>query len=159
MATVSDRPARAKRTPRRPGPTVPPERTAPRDPVATSIDRIPEGWQPGGKHPSRSAAPASAPAPAPARHGTCRLTLTIGENDYRLRPYPVAADTGLVAVWSLRKLAGPTPTSYAVASDGFEAHCTCPDHDINGAKCKHINALMALGLIPSDRTESEGGAQ
>lgn len=101
--------------------------------------------------------PASAPAPSPAhveRHGKCRLTLTIGETEYRLRPFPPAPGTGLKQIWTLRKIQTDPlrePVAYAVATDGRQAKCTCPDHEINGASCKHIGALVALGLLKTRR--------
>jgi SWIM zinc finger len=95
--------------------------------------------------------PASAPSPAPVeRHGTCRLTLKIGETEYRLRPFPPAPGSGLKQIWTLRKIQPDPlrePVAYAIATDGREAKCTCPDHEINGSNCKHIMALVALGLI------------
>lgn len=134
MSTVADRPrARKARAPR------------PAAPIPQPNDRIPEGWQPGG------AAPAVAPA-RPAgpveRHGKCRLTLSIGGTAYRLRP--VAPPPGLDVVWTLSKVESDRADgarAYAVASDGCEIKCTCPDHEVNGARCKHIGALVALRLI------------
>lgn len=98
-----------------------------------------------------SAPPAARPAsaPTPQRHGTCALTLSIGGTTYRLRPAPPPA--GLKLVWTLRKVPPDPlgrPAAYAVAEGkGREQHCTCPDHRINGATCKHIMALRALGLL------------
>ena len=62
-------------------------------------------------------------------------------------PVSPAPGSGLRAIWTLRKTEGPEPVAYAVASDGLEAHCTCPDHEIHGALCKHIGALVALLLV------------
>ena len=93
--------------------------------------------------------PASAP-PAPSvavRHGKCRLELSIGGTSYRLTPFTPPA--GFKVVWSLRKLSAGAPATYQVAVEkGQQPACTCPDHEINGAVCKHIGALKALGLIP-----------
>jgi hypothetical protein len=93
--------------------------------------------------------PASAP-PVPAatiRHGKCRLELSIGGTRYRLRPLTPPA--GFKVVWSLRKQAAEASAVYQVAVEkGRPPACTCPDHEINGAVCKHIGALKALGLIP-----------
>ena len=142
MATVADSPrARKPRAPR---------------PAAPSPAALPEGWEPGGAAPPQ---PSEAPAPAAPteRHGICRLTLRIGGTDYRLRPFPPVPGSGLVAIWTLRKFQddpGRAPVAYAVASDGCETKCTCPDHTLNGARCKHIMALIALRLIPAE----EGGA-
>lgn len=93
--------------------------------------------------------PASAP-PAPAaavRHGKCSLELSIGGTRYRL--HPITPPPGFKAVWSLRKQAAEASATYQVAVEkGRDAACTCPDCEINGAVCKHIGALKALGLIP-----------
>ena len=93
--------------------------------------------------------PASAP-PAPAatvRHGKCSLHLSIGGTLYRL--HPITPPPGFKAVWSLRKQAPDSSAVYQVAVEkGQPPACTCPDHEINGAVCKHIGALKALGLIP-----------
>ena len=38
---------------------------------------------------------------------------------------------------------------YQVAiAKGAQPACTCPDFTINGAVCKHVGSLKALGLIP-----------
>ena len=112
-------------------------------------DDLPEGWEPGGRHPSRQAT-APAKAPSPRSGGTCRLTLRINGVDYRLRPMPAPA--GLSIVWTLSKIQPDpltAPVAYAVAADGqAEVHCTCPDHQHNGHACKHILALAACHLIP-----------
>jgi SWIM zinc finger len=95
---------------------------------------------------AESARPVGAPPP-PVRHGLARLTLRIGGSDYRLRPMP--APPGFRAVWVLRKLDPRGEVTYSVAAPkGQPAGCTCPDHEHNGATCKHIMALAALGLIP-----------
>ena len=93
--------------------------------------------------------PASAP-PAPAatvRHGKCSLHLSIGGTRYRL--HPITPPPGFRAVWSLRKQSPESSAVYQVAIEKGQAPaCTCPDFEINGAVCKHIGALKALGLIP-----------
>ncbi len=90
--------------------------------------------------------PASAP-PAVERHGKCRLELSIGGTRYRL--HPLTPPAGFKVVWSLRKQAEDHSVTYQVAVEkGRPPACTCPDHEINGAVCKHIGALKALGLIP-----------
>jgi hypothetical protein len=95
----------------------------------------------------------------PVRHGTCRLQITIGGTSYSLRPIP--AQPRGVTVWVLRALDGPRAgTRYQVASVNRQAGCTCPDHKTNGATCKHVMALRALGLIPrSARTAREASAE
>jgi hypothetical protein len=91
----------------------------------------------------------------PARHGVCRLRLQIGGTNYAL--WPVKGQPRGMVVWSLRSIDGPRAgTRYCVASVHREAGCTCPDHEINGAMCKHLLALKAIGLIPrSSRTKAE----
>lgn len=148
MATVSERP-RARRA-RQPRPSAPSPAEA----------RIPEGWQPGGQ--ARPAEPvAPPPAAPPVRHGKCSLTLRIGGTEYRLRPFPPAAGSGIRAIWTLRKIQPDplkAPVAYAVALGDEGAACTCPDCEINGATCKHVMALAALRLIPAPAGQ-EGGAR
>ena len=157
MSTVSAAP-RARKARASRSPAVEP--VAPAAPVRPSPRLLEEGWQPGGD--ARAVAP---PPVAPARsasaverHGKCQLTLSIGGVGYRLRPVP--PPPGLKVVWTLRKLEGPAPVAYAVASDGQEIKCTCPDHEKNGARCKHIGALVACGLVarPSGRSVRARGA-
>ena len=89
-------------------------------------------------------------SPPPVRHGLCRLTLRIGGTDYRLRPMP--APPGFRSVWVLRKLDQGGEVTYSVAAPkGRTAGCTGPDHEHNGAICKHILALAAIGLIPTQQ--------
>ena len=91
--------------------------------------------------------------PSPVRHGLCRLTLRIGGTDYRLRPCP--PETNVLAAWSLRKLDPHASARYVVAAPkGKPAHCTCPDHERSGWTCKHLGALLALGLIPAPKPAS-----
>ena len=97
----------------------------------------------------------------PVRHGKCQLTLTIGGTHYRLRPIP-SQPRGM-KVWALRSLNGEREgKTYAVAMVNREAGCTCPDAEVNGATCKHVMAMRAIGFLPiSARTarESEAEAQ
>jgi hypothetical protein len=95
----------------------------------------------------------------PVRHGTCRLQITIGGTSYSLRPMP--AQPRGVTVWVLRALDGPRAGArYSVASVNRQAGCTCPDHETNGATCKHVMALRTIGLIPrSARTVRESSAR
>jgi len=161
MATVSDPRPRAKRTRRPaadPSPVViPPDHArSPGRSIPQPTARIEEGWQPGGR-----AAVAEAPAPARPveRHGKCSLTLRIGGSEYRLSP--AVAGPPIEVVWTLRKIGSVPPAgpvAYAVASDGLDVHCTCPDHEINGAQCKHIGALVALRLMPRP-VAAKGGAR
>lgn len=97
--------------------------------------------------PARPARREPAPAP-PVRSGTCRLTLQIGETDYTVRPMP--APPGFRVVWVLRKQDPHHSAAYSVVHQkGHGPDCSCPDRQINGAQCKHIRALAALGLIPA----------
>ena len=102
-------------------------------------------------HCSSPPPPRRAPAqPAPAvtvRHGKCSLHLSIGGTRYRL--HPITPPAGFQALWSLRKQSPESSAVYQVAVEKGQAPaCTCPDFEINGAVCKHIGALKALGLIP-----------
>ena len=84
------------------------------------------------------------------RHGLCRLTLRIGGTDYTLKPCP--PETNVLAAWSLRKLDPHASARYVVAAPkGKPAHCTCPDHERSGWTCKHLGALLALGLVPAPK--------
>ena len=88
----------------------------------------------------RGAQPAPAP---PVRHGTCRLTLTIDGTPYRLAKAPAAR-----AAWHLKRMAEPRKgTVYCVLTHKSVVTCTCPDSITNGAVCKHVRALKALGLV------------
>ena len=49
---------------------------------------------------------------------------------------------------------------YSVALVNREAGCTCPDAEVNGATCKHVMALRAIGFLPvSARTAAESKAE
>jgi hypothetical protein len=91
----------------------------------------------------------------PVRHGKCRLILIIGGTSYSLRPIPQQPRGYLV--WSLRVLDGDRAgKNYCVAIAKREAGCTCPDMETNGAVCKHVAAMRALGFLPvSCRTAGE----
>jgi hypothetical protein len=120
MATVTDRPSRAKRA-----------RKAPAPPVAAP-------------------APPPVAVGPPVRTGRCSLWLRIGGVYYRariIRPVP-GGFVRVVTLWKCPDGPGTSgTTAYAVASDGAEIKCTCTDYSINGAQCKHIRALLAEGLI------------
>ena len=95
-------------------------------------------------------------AASPVRHGLCRLTLRIGGTDYTLKPCP--PETNVLAAWSLRKLDPHASARYVVAAPkGKPAHCTCPDHERSGWTCKHLGALLALGLLPAPKPASAKG--
>ena len=88
----------------------------------------------------RGAQPAPAP---PVRHGPCRLIVVIDGTEYRLSRSPAAR-----AAWHLRRLAEPRKgTVYCVLTHKSVVTLTCPDSIMNGAVCKHVRALKALGLV------------
>ena len=84
------------------------------------------------------------PAPTPpVRHGTCRLIVIIDGTEYRLTRSPSAR-----AAWHLKRMAEPRKgTVYCVLTHKNVVTCTCPDSITNGAVCKHVRALKALGLV------------
>jgi hypothetical protein len=89
------------------------------------------------------------PAP-PVRHGLCRLTLTIDGAEYRLTRSPTAR-----AAWHLKKRTEPRAgVTYCVLTHKCIVSCTCPDSVRGGAVCKHVRALVALGLV-SKRAKPE----
>jgi SWIM zinc finger len=67
--------------------------------------------------------------------------------DYRIRPI-TTPPVGYRSVWTLRKQDPTSSATYTVSqAKGEDAACTCPDHEHNGAVCKHVMALAALGLV------------
>jgi hypothetical protein len=64
-------------------------------------------------------------------------------------------------VFALRSLTGERAGAiYSVAVVDREAGCTCPDAETNGAVCKHVMALRAVGLLSVvARTASESKAE
>ena len=107
----------------------------------------------------RGAQPAPTP---PVRHGTCRLIVVIDGTEYRLSRSPSAR-----AAWHLKRLAEPRKGAiYCVLTHNRVVTCTCPDSISNGAVCKHVRALKALGLVARRATPEavraarhpEGGA-
>jgi hypothetical protein len=150
MASVSS-PSRARkaRAPR-PAPA----------PVAPPAESLPEGWQRGGASPP--VAPARpVPAGPPIRHGKCSIIIGIGGNDYRLNR--AIAGPPIEGIVTLRKIASQPPSgpvAYAVATDGLDIHCTCPDHAESGATCKHIMSIVAIARILAPfAAAAEGGAR
>ncbi len=104
-------------------------------------------------------APCAEPPSVPVRHGVCRLHVTIGATCYALRPIP-GQPRGM-KVFALRSLTGERAGKvYNVAVVDRTAGCTCPDSEINGATCKHVMALRAIGFLPvSARTAAETKAE
>jgi hypothetical protein len=91
--------------------------------------------------------PAKARSP---RHGTCKLLVFINSDEYSLKRQPAPARGA--RRWHLKKLTGDRAGAvYSVTRSGGVAACTCPDHRNNKFSCKHIKALVALGVI-SGRT-------
>ena len=149
MATVSDRP-RARRARQPQAPAVVPVAEAPPPPWRIN-DRPEEGWEPGGgaapvpakPAPTKPAAPAKAPSPpapqmpaAIARHGKCSIVLGIDGTAYRLRP--AKAGPPIEGVVTIERRSETSGAAYAVATDGLDIRCTCPDHERRGARCKQI---------------------
>ena len=82
------------------------------------------------------------PAP-PVRTGKARLVLVIDGVEYRLSKSPAAR-----TAWHLKRLAEPRKgTIYCVLTHKNVVTCSCPDTTINGAVCKHVLALRAVGLV------------
>src|SRR5437764_569518 len=67
--------------------------------------------------------PARKPRPPKAKPTTCRLSLTIGDVTYNLRPLPVDAASDVAALIRLRK---PDGAVYHCHRDEYGAHCDCP---------------------------------
>ncbi len=129
MATVSaPRPARQRRS-KAPAPP----------PVATPVPAPP---------PVAAKAPAPAPAGPAVRHGKMSLRLSIGGNTYRLAPAIAGPPIeGVVLLHKTSSNPAAATVAYAVATDGLDIHCTCPDHEKNGAVCKHIMAIRRAAAI------------
>jgi SWIM zinc finger len=88
----------------------------------------------------RGAQPAPTP---PVRHGTCRLIVVIDGTEYRLSRSPSAR-----AAWHLKRLSEPRKGQvYCVLTHKNVVTCSCQDSIKNGAVCKHVRALKALGLV------------
>jgi len=80
------------------------------------------------------------------RHGSCRLLVHINGTAYSLARFATATPA-----WRLTKQSpDDQPASYiaAVNEHGLPA-CSCPDHQVRGAQCKHLGALLAAGLLPA----------
>ncbi|AGA26481.1 hypothetical protein [Singulisphaera acidiphila] len=90
--------------------------------------------------------------PAGPTHGKCRLTLNINGATYRVHPIPADAFAAIKA-YRLRKGDG---SNYDVALTVHGPECDCPDYTFNRdgidpAGCKHIKALLAVGLLANVR--------
>ena len=160
-----ERPARQCHLPAGPGPSFQGAQTndhciRPRPPGKARSPRpapapvvIPEGWETGGA----TEAPAAPARPAPTvRHGKCSFTLGINGTAYRLAH--AIAGPPIEAVVTLRKTDGTG--TYALATDGLDIHCTCPDHERHYSSCKHIMSIVAIARILAPfAAAAEGGAQ
>ena len=88
--------------------------------------------------------------PVPVRTGVCRLILVIDGIEYKLSRSP-----SVRAGWHLKKRSGPRAgTTYCVLTHHKIVTCSCPDSIKNGAVCKHVRALVAVGLV-SKRAKPE----
>lgn len=95
---------------------------------------------------SRPAKSSRRPRPV---HGVCSLTLRINGTAYRVKPVACDPEAAL-RCYELRKADG---TVYCVSHHPHGSECTCPDwvfsrDGIDPAGCKHIKALVALGMLP-----------
>ena len=87
--------------------------------------------------------PAKARSP---RHGTCKLRVFINSDEYSLKRQP-APEPG-ARRWALTKRTGTRAGAvYQVVRATGRIICSCPDHQNNKFSCKHIKALVALGLL------------
>jgi SWIM zinc finger len=93
-------------------------------------------------------------SPPPVRHGRCRLAIHINDTTYKLRRHKPVVAGG--RTWSLTK---PDGSLYCVSRYQGLLACSCPDHQHRGARCKHMRALVAAGIL-SGRTAArpKGGA-
>jgi len=88
----------------------------------------------------RGAQPALTP---PVRTGKARLVLVIDGTEYKVSRSPSAR-----AAWHLKRMAEPRKgTIYCVLTHKSVVTCSCPDSIMNGAVCKHVRALVAVGLV------------
>ena len=80
------------------------------------------------------------------RHGTCKLRVFINSDEYSIKRRP-APEPG-ARRWALAKRTGDRSGSvYHVTRAAGFLSCSCPDHQNNKFSCKHIKALVALGLL------------
>jgi hypothetical protein len=96
--------------------------------------------------PARPVAPQS--PPQHVRHGQASLRLRINGVAYRLRR---ASSIGLrrEVAWELTHLSGPRAgRAHVVCRVNRTTACSCEDFNMNHAECKHIRALVAVGIFP-----------
>jgi hypothetical protein len=82
------------------------------------------------------------------RHGLCSLHLRINGKSYRCRPVPVDG----VEVYKLFTLTSLEGQTYNVAMTPEGHTCECADFvysrdGLDPTGCKHIKAMMALGIL------------
>lgn len=86
--------------------------------------------------------------PPVQRHGTARAFLRIdGE------PYPLTKIRR--HHWTLTRPDG-TATYHVQRHPAGDWSCTCPDHLHRLVRCKHLGAMIAVGLLPRIRTPKGG---
>jgi hypothetical protein len=88
-----------------------------------------------------------APVAPPARRGTCNIRLFINGSVYRIRRHPSGP---FARVWHLTKLTGTRAGAEHLTGRVLCTNsCSCDDmyHRKPKGGCKHIKALVALGLI------------
>ena len=92
------------------------------------------------------------------RHGHTSLSIKINGRAYDLRRKHSKSYSHL---FILRKEEGERAGSvYSVSRSHCVNECNCHDFTVNKAQCKHINALIAHGLLPArKRRPSESAAQ
>lgn len=94
--------------------------------------------------PERSTTPARPPG---AGRDVCRLTLTIRDDAYSVRPARPLPE----GVWGAWRLGGPDGKAYLITDGDAGAECDCPDfrfrHGGRDGGCKHVRALRAVGLL------------
>lgn len=84
--------------------------------------------------------------------GTCRLVLRICGTSYGL----TRLDRGREAVLEGWRLTKPDGTAYDCCRTEHGLLCDCPDfawrrEDIEPEGCKHLRALVRVGLLETDR--------
>lgn len=100
-------------------------------------------------NPTATTAPVKSRKPARPVHGVARLELVINTQGYVVRFLPTDPASGVSKLIYLRKLDGD---GYHVHRDGHGCGCTCPDFTfsrdgIDPSGCKHVKALVAVGLL------------
>lgn len=98
-------------------------------------------------------ATATATTPKARPADTCRLTLEIGDSEYRVTPLDVR-DFGAVRAFRLRRTHAEKDGKYPVydVCQMIEfTTCDCPAGTYRDEPCKHVRALKACGLLVGPR--------